>query len=383
MADRSARSAAWGPVASIAFVPGAASVRLHPLVAAGVSGTTVRAVLTGVVVLLAVVVGRGLSHRAGHIPVRVEGLRGGIKETSGGMSPWLGRVTLFSTWIAAAAAIAIIWLAGTGKRSLNANALLTNGLIFAEQLGGSLIVVAVTLSLGRLLERAFVAGVDHRALNPNLERLGAHTVYAGTLVIGAIAVLSIWTSGVVLPVTLVGAMTVALTLSLQDILRNLVAGVYLLIEGRFAIGDQITTNAVSGQVEDIQLRVTLLRTTDGDRVLVPNAMIFSSVVVNQTAFSEHRVIMNVTTPATADAAVRTIAQQLVRSVSTVAGVCELPPPDVTLSGVADNKLTLRLAFWVASASVAHEATIRAEVIEQLRRDIKDAAIEIGQSVTVG
>jgi small conductance mechanosensitive channel len=79
-----------------------------------------------------------------------------------------------------------------------------------------------------------------------------------------------------------GAVGLAFSLAIQDILKNFFSGVYLLLERPFRVGDTIRVKDQVGVVENIGVRTTLLRTTDNVQVLVPNATIFSEVVTNHT-----------------------------------------------------------------------------------------------------
>jgi small conductance mechanosensitive channel len=83
-------------------------------------------------------------------------------------------------------------------------------------------------------------------------------------------------------VTIVGAVGLAFSLALQDILKNFFSGVYLLLERPFRVGDTIKVKDQQGVVEHIGMRTTALRTRDNVQVLVPNAMVFAEVVTNQT-----------------------------------------------------------------------------------------------------
>ena len=80
-----------------------------------------------------------------------------------------------------------------------------------------------------------------------------------------------------------GAATLTLTLALQDVLRSFVNGVYLLIERPFRIGDRISIGAAAGEVEDVGVRVTLLRTEAGQRIIVPNTVVFTSTIENASS----------------------------------------------------------------------------------------------------
>ena len=81
---------------------------------------------------------------------------------------------------------------------------------------------------------------------------------------------------------LAGAVTLAFSLAIQDILKNFFSGIYLLLERPFRVGDTIRVKDQLGVVENIGVRTTLLRTADNVQVLVPNATVFGEVVTNHT-----------------------------------------------------------------------------------------------------
>jgi len=68
-------------------------------------------------------------------------------------------------------------------------------------------------------------------------------------------------------------------LGVQDLLRDYVSGYYVLLEHHIRVGDRIAVNGHSGTVVEIRLRVSLLRTDDGDLMVVPNSELFTKPVV--------------------------------------------------------------------------------------------------------
>jgi small-conductance mechanosensitive channel len=82
--------------------------------------------------------------------------------------------------------------------------------------------------------------------------------------------------------TLAGAVGLAFSLAIQDILKNFFSGVYLLLERPFRVGDTIRVKDQQGVVENIGVRTTELRSTDNVQILVPNAVVFAEVVTNHT-----------------------------------------------------------------------------------------------------
>lgn len=83
-------------------------------------------------------------------------------------------------------------------------------------------------------------------------------------------------------VTFLGFTTAAIALSLQDVLRNIFCGLYLLAEQPFRAGDRIRLMSEEGWVERIDLRVTRIRNDRQELVMVPNQTVFSQVVSNRS-----------------------------------------------------------------------------------------------------
>jgi small-conductance mechanosensitive channel len=82
--------------------------------------------------------------------------------------------------------------------------------------------------------------------------------------------------------TFFGLATAAVTLSLQDVLRNIFCGLYLLAEQPFRTGDRIRVLTEEGWVERIDLRVTRLRNDRHELIMIPNQTVFNQVVSNRS-----------------------------------------------------------------------------------------------------
>ena len=81
-----------------------------------------------------------------------------------------------------------------------------------------------------------------------------------------------------------GILGLAASLALQDILKSFCAGVYLLFERPFHLGDDIKIKDFRGRVVDIGIRTTVLHTADDMEVIVPNSVVLADVVVNRARY---------------------------------------------------------------------------------------------------
>src|SRR6266478_9846099 len=85
-------------------------------------------------------------------------------------------------------------------------------------------------------------------------------------------------------IKLLGVGTVAIGFAFQNILQNFLAGILLLLQEPFQLGDFISVTGIEGNVHDIQARATVITTKEGRRVVIPNAILFTSpVAVESTA----------------------------------------------------------------------------------------------------
>jgi len=291
-----------------------------------------------------------------------------------GMSRWLGGVVLVCLWIFALYLIAIIWLVDTSVVAPNSKTLLQVVHDFMVNFGITMLITVLTLVVARALQKSLMGSLRRGHVNSNLVVLVGRTVFVATVVVGIILVLGVWGLGIALPVTIIGAMTVALTLALQDILKNVVSGVYLLVERPFVIGDQITIANYTGVVENIYIRVTALRTNGGERVLVPNGLLFSSPVVNNSFSQRRRVGLLVTVPDSGPDATATAQKQVLLALEDVETALRTPAPEVALSKVSGGKVDLRAVFWLPVTRGEENGDTLSDAMRQVRTRLPDAEV---------
>ncbi len=117
-----------------------------------------------------------------------------------------------------------------------------------------------------------------RHLQPNLVFLATRVTYFGLILAGAFIGLGIALQSENVTVAGVIGATIVASLGVQDILRNYVAGYYILLERNIRVGDRIEFSGKTGVVTDVRMRVTYLRGEDGSLVVVPNAELFNTSV---------------------------------------------------------------------------------------------------------
>ena len=109
-------------------------------------------------------------------------------------------------------------------------------------------------------------------------------------ILGVVAVLELWGIKVGPVIAGLGLFGVAVALGAQDLFKNLISGIMILMEGRFTVGDVILVSGeVEGVVEQIGFRSTLIRRFDSTPVMVPNYKFAEQAVTNYSRRQHRRV----------------------------------------------------------------------------------------------
>ena len=183
-----------------------------------------------------------------------------------------------------------------------------------------------------------------------LNRLSGLIVYAIAIVL-ALDLLGI---NVMPFVAGAGVAGIAVGFAAKDTLSNLIAGVLLIIDRPFELGDRIEVwsapkeSASWGDVVDIGLRATKIRTTDNIIIVIPNNEIMKRDIVNYTLMSNAiRVRINIGVAYNADIPT---AKKVIRDVAATADwISKDPPPEVVVRNFGESSVDLQLRVWINNA----------------------------------
>jgi MscS family membrane protein len=155
----------------------------------------------------------------------------------------------------------------------------------------SLVVVVMFWGLRNLVDplSAMLAKLEGVFTSVMIEWL-IKAVSAGVLLVGAATVLQIWGIQIGPVLAGLGLLGVAVALGAQDLFKNLIAGLLIIIEKRFSHGDWILVDGVvEGTVESFGFRSTVVRRFDKAPVHVPNSRLSDNAVTNFSAMTYRRI----------------------------------------------------------------------------------------------
>lgn len=170
-----------------------------------------------------------------------------------------------------------------------------------------------------------------------------------------------------------GVGSVAIGFAFKDILQNWLAGLLILLRQPFDIGDQIAVNGHEGLVEKIENRATLIKTYDGQRIVIPNSNIYTNAVLVKTAFAQVREEYDVGIGYSDD--LDKACEVIKEAVATVTDIDSAPPPEALVWDLAPSWVTIRVRWWTKSQR-ADVLDSRSEVIRAIKLALDDARIDM-------
>jgi small-conductance mechanosensitive channel len=224
-----------------------------------------------------------------------------------------------------------------------------------QQIYNSLMVVLIAVVVWQLLDIAIQYYADevetqheeHKVdtILQLLHRLGRSFI----AIVTAIMILSINNINVNVLIAALGIGGLAFSLAAQDTLANLISGVLISLDQPFRVGDRIEIPNLDtwGDVVDIGLRTTRIRTRDNRMVIIPNSKIGSDQVINYTfPDTQYRIQMEISIPYGKN--IEQVRQIIVSTVKKVDGVLQDKPVEALYVEMTGLGMVFRIRWWIES-----------------------------------
>lgn len=233
-----------------------------------------------------------------------------------------------------------------------------------------LILLMVASLVRRLVYRAF-GRVGRENLGKVLAKLAYWTVVGLAFAIGLTIMVPSIQPGDFLAGLGIGSL--AIGFAFKDILQNLLAGLLILIQRPFVVGDHIEVNGHEGIVDEIETRATFLKTFNGERVVIPNSDIYTDAVAVRTAFALRRSEYEVGIGYGDNIGeARDVIMQVLLGME---GVEAEPAPQVLTSDLAASWVTLKVRWWTHSERT-NRVALKSDVLDGIKNALDDAGIDM-------
>ncbi|MDD2853839.1 MAG: mechanosensitive ion channel family protein [Desulfuromonadaceae bacterium] len=157
-------------------------------------------------------------------------------------------------------------------------------------------------------------------------------------------------------VTALGIGSLAIGMAAKDTLAHMISGFTIMLDRPFRIGDRIQlVGGQIGDVADIGLRSTKIKTLDNQLLIIPNSDLCNTMLTNQ-AFPNSRSKGRINIGVSYDSDVEQVKQLLVATASEVDTVLSDPAPEAFFVSFGDSALNMALFFWVEEYSTLFATT---------------------------
>ncbi|MEM9803822.1 MAG: mechanosensitive ion channel family protein [Cyanobacteria bacterium P01_D01_bin.56] len=239
----------------------------------------------------------------------------------------------------------------------------------------AVLVLAITGFAARIVQRVVRRLADKAFSSLSLQTLLVQTSRVGTWAVGVLLACVLAFPDLRLGdlVALLGLSSVAIGFAFQDIFKNFLAGVLLLLQEPFSIGDQIIVDSFEGTVEEIALRATQIRTYQGESVVIPNSVVFTSPVQVLTARPQRRTDLAVGVDY--NTSLTKATSVLIKALKTVDEVENTPSPEVDIVEFGDSSINLVARYWTRPEQKCVRR-IRTQVMVAIKQAFDEADIGI-------
>jgi small-conductance mechanosensitive channel len=242
-----------------------------------------------------------------------------------------------------------------------------------------IVVVVVVIALSWLLARLTVYILRRRLLGRSLSQLlrevmaragGLLVMLAGVYLVLRIAGLTQLALTVVGGTGLIG---LVLGIAFRDITENFLASLFLSLQQPFREGDLVEVASVTGYVQRLTSRTTVLMTLDGNQVQVPNSTVFKSTLRNYTSNPNRREDFIVGIGY--DDAISFAQEVALKVLAEHPAVLKEPEPLVLVENLGSATVNLRVYFWLNGGQHSW-VKVKSSVIRLVKRAFQDAEISL-------
>ena len=242
-------------------------------------------------------------------------------------------------------------------------------------LGIAFVVLLFTWIASRIVKFVLTKVMDKAHMRPSLQSL-----------IFTLAKIGVWTFGTLIALTIVlpsltpakilaglGLGSIAIGFAFQDIFENFLAGVMIMLRKPMRIGDFIKCEGIEGKIEQINIRDTFVRQTDGQLVLVPNSMLFKNEVFVRTDQPIRR--FEIICGVAYDEDLAQSKSVIQKAVESIEGLASNKKVEVYATEFNSSSVDFRIRWWAESKPLDEHKT-RDQVVMKVKKALDDAGIEI-------
>jgi small-conductance mechanosensitive channel len=236
------------------------------------------------------------------------------------------------------------------------------------------VFIAAFALTSRLLQRVLRAHLFSRMrIDEGMQYTLTRIIHYLVMIIGAVVAFQFIGIDLTGLAVIVGFLSVGIGFGLQNITSNFVAGLILLLERPIKVGDRIMVGNQEGDVVEINMRSTTIRTLNNIAVIVPNSEFVSSKLENWS-YGDETVRVDVNVGVSYESDLETVIRSLREVAAEHPEVLKKPAPDVLHTGFGDSAWNMRLRIWLEDSQ--RHLEVHSEINCAIVRKFQQNGIEI-------
>lgn len=239
-------------------------------------------------------------------------------------------------------------------------------LSIVPKLAGALLIFILGWWLSGIIAHLILRGMERAKVDQGVRDFLHSCVKIIIKIIVVITALSTLGMNVTTLVAALGTAGVAIGLALKDSLSNFASGVLILFNHTFKVGDFIEIEGQKGTVRRIELMFTTLATADNKRLVIPNSVLTSDMIINYTAKNTRRLELTVGVAYGSD--ILAVKKAITAALKSCENVSWEKDPIIGIASFDDSAITFDIKVWVkTSAFIESQYIINENILAELNK----------------
>ncbi len=149
-------------------------------------------------------------------------------------------------------------------------------------------------------------------------------------------------------VVIFGMLSVGIGFGLQNLTSNFISGLILLFERPISVGDRVTVGEYEGDVMEINMRSTEIRSLNNISIIVPNSDFVSTKVINWSHSGDMKIRLQIEVGVSYNSDIDLVIKCLKEVAKENPDVLETPPPEIYHRGFGDSAWNMMLGVWISN-----------------------------------
>lgn len=232
-------------------------------------------------------------------------------------------------------------------------------------LAALLLVVGIYLA-GRIKKIAInlVKKISHNTTLVNLFASVIHIFFIGVTIFTVLSILQL-DKAVTSILAGAGIIGLALAFAFQDIAANFISGIFISFRRPLYVGDVVKIKDYMGKVEEVNLRDTIIRTFQGQMVIIPNKEVFQNPIENFSLLGKRRIDLNIGVSYGDD--LEKVKQITLEAVRGIEGLSNEDETTLFYHEFGDSSINFLLRLWIKSPEQPIYLNVGSEAIMRIKK----------------